>query len=282
MALVSILNDLKKAQQAHYGIPSFNTFDSLGSEGIFAALADKSAPGIVAIYTGVFDKPNARPFMAFLRTMAEQAPGPVSLLLDHGANFEHCMQALTLGCTDVMFDGSKLPIEENIANTKLIVRAAHHIGAAVEAELGHVGQGADYKDFGSQRKGFTNPDEVERFVAETGVDFLAIAIGTAHGRYEGEPHLALDLLAEIRRRVDVPLVLHGGSGLSDDQFRAAIAGGICKVNVFTDLAMTSVARVTEVCKVADAAYFGVTDKIKASFQDRCMHYLDVFGASGKA
>ena len=282
MALVSILNELKQAQQGHYGIPSFNTFDSLGSEGILAALAEKRAPGIVAVYTGIFDKPNAAALMAFLRAMAWRAPGPVSLLLDHGTSFEHCMQALTLGCTDVMFDGSKLPIEDNIATTKLIVRAAHRVGAAVEAELGHVGQGSDYQDFGSQRKGFTQPDEVERFVAETGVDFLAIAIGTAHGKYEGEPHLALDLLAEIRQRVDVPLVLHGGSGLSDDQFRAAIAGGICKVNVFTDLAMTSAARIKQVCEAAEPPYFGITDTIKEAFQERCMHYLDVFGASGKA
>ena len=143
-------------------------------------------------------------------------------------------------------------------------------------------QGADYRRFGSQRRGSTNPEEAGRFVAETGVDFLAIAIGTAHGRNEGGPQLALDLLAEIRRRVNVPLALHGGSGLSDEQFSAAIAGGISKLNVFTDLAMTSVGRMTEACRAADAAYFSVTDKIKESYRDSCLHYLDVFGASGRA
>jgi len=281
MPLVSIGNELKRAQQGKYAIPLFDTFESLGASGIFAAINEKKAPCIVAVYTGILDRPDIRAFVAYLRQMAEESPMPVSLMLDHGASFEHCVKALTLGLSDVMFDGSKLPLEENIARTRLVVQTAHAVGASCEAELGHVGQGTDYLNFGAQRKGFTNPDEVERFVAETGVDALAVAIGTAHGVYRGEPHLELELLAEIRRRVDVPLVMHGGSGLSDEQFRSAIAGGISKINVFTDLAMTSVAYLAEATKARDASFHQVTARIADAFKERSCYYLDLFGASGK-
>ena len=282
MALVSMLTELKKAQQGRYGIPSFNTFDSRGADGIFAALAEKRAPGIVAIYSGVFDQPQGGALTAYVRKLAEQALGPVAVLLDHGASFEHCVKALTLGCTDVMFDGSKLSLEENIATAKLVVRAAHKVGASVEAELGHVGRGSEYRSFGLLRKGFTKPDEVERFVAETGVDSLAIAIGTAHGKYECEPQLALDLLDDIRQRVAVPLVLHGGSGLAAEQFRAAIAGGITKVNIFTAMAEAATVRMADVARVEAPSYFGITTRITEAFKERAMAHLDIFGATGRA
>jgi ketose-bisphosphate aldolase len=181
-----------------------------------------------------------------------------------------------------MYDGSKLPLEENIATTKLVVRAAHAVGAAVEAELGHVGVGRTYQEFGGRGKGFTNPDDVERFVQETGVDFLAVAIGTAHGLYDGEVNLALDLLAEIRERVSIPLVLHGGSGLSDDQFRAAVAGGIAKINIFTNLAVEASKRLIEGAQEEKASYFSLTRQIREAFRGQCAHCLDVFGTTGKA
>jgi fructose-bisphosphate aldolase, class II len=281
MPLVSIAKELKRAQQGKYAIPLYDTFESLGSAGIFAAINEKKAPCIVAVYTGILDRPDIRAFVAYLRQMAAQSPYPVSLMLDHGASFEHCVKALALGLSDVMFDGSKLPLEENIARTRLIVQAAHAAGASCEAELGHVGQGTDYLAFGGQGKGFTNPDEVERFVAETGVDSLAVAIGSAHGVYHGEPHLELDLLAELRRRVETPLVMHGGSGLSDEQFRSAIAGGISKINIFTDLAMTSVSYVCEATGAPDCTYQQITTRVQDAFKDRSGYYLDLFGATGK-
>ena len=177
-----------------------------------AALEEANAPGIIAIYSGSFDQPNAAALAAYIRVRLEKLPQPASLMLDHGSSLEQCMRAIHLGFTDVMFDGSKLPYEENLATTKAIVRAAHAVGVKVEAELGHVGSGNEYQNFGGQRKGFTDPAAAERFAAETGVDFLAVAIGTAHGVYVGDPQIDLELLAEVRRRVSVPLVLHGGSG----------------------------------------------------------------------
>jgi len=281
MPLVSILGELKKAQENSYAIPCFDTFEMLGTQGIFDALEEKRAPGIVALYSGLLDQPNPRPFVDLVRAMAEDSTVPISIILDHGASFEHCMKALSLGFSDVMYDGSKLPLKENIANTKMVVRTAHAIGSAVEAELGQVGTGRTYQSFGAQGKGFTDPDIVEQFVEETGVDLLAVAIGTAHGIYEGEPKLNLELLAEIRERVDIPLVLHGGSGLSDDQFRAAIDGGISKVNIFTNLVVEANKRMIEASKAEDASYFTLTTQIREAFQYQCERHLDVFGTTDR-
>ncbi|NLG51059.1 MAG: class II fructose-bisphosphate aldolase [Chloroflexi bacterium] len=281
MPLVSALPELIKAQSGGYAIPCFDTFEMLGTEGMFAAIEDKRAPTIVALYAHSVEAPNAKAFAAFIRTMAEKATVPVAFILDHGASVEQCVKALCYGLTDVMFDGSKLPLEENIANTRLVVQMAHAMGAAVEAELGHVGLGRDYS-FEAQRKGFTDPAVAERFVEETGVDALAVAIGTAHGVYKAAPQLDLELLAEIKRRVSVPLVLHGGSGLSEEQFRAAIAGGIAKVNVFTDLGLTAGRQLVAAAGEPNASYFSMTDTVRAAFRARCGYYLDLFGASGKA
>jgi fructose-bisphosphate aldolase class II len=282
MPLVSILDELKKAQAGGYAIPCFDTFEMHGTMGIFDAIEAKRAPVMVGLYTRMFDQPNPRALTDYVRALAEKATVPVSIILDHGASFEHCIKALHVGFTDVMYDGSRLPFEENVANTKKVVEAAHAVGAAVEAELGHVGIGSTYREFGAQGKGFTDPDAVERFVAETGVDFLAIAIGTAHGLYDGEVNLALDLLADIRGRVDIPLVLHGGSGLSDDQFRAAVAGGIQKINIFTNLAVESTRRMLENARAEDASLRTMVTQIREAFRDECMRLLDVFSTAGKA
>jgi fructose-bisphosphate aldolase class II len=282
MPIVSIFKEMKKAQAGHYCIPLFDTFDTHTTEGILAAAVAKQAPVIVGVYSGLFDRPIAAPFMAYLKAMAAQTPVPVSLMLDHGSSFENCMKAIALGCSDVMYDGSRLPVEENIATTKLVVRAAHAVGVSVEAELGHVGQGSEYQSFGMQRKGFTDPAQVERFVAESGVDTLAVAIGSAHGKFQGEPHLALDLLAEIRKRTDTPLVVHGGSGLTEEQFRGAVAGGVCKINIFTDLATTAVDYMAEELKKKDANFNGVTGRIVEAFKVRCEYHLDLFSTTGHA
>lgn len=282
MPLVSIAQELRRAQREEYAVPLFDTFDMHSTEGIFLALEEKHAPGIVAIYTSAMEQPSARALAAYIRARAEGATVPVSLMLDHGASFEQCMQAISYGCTDIMYDGSRLPLVENMANARDVVRAAHALGISVEAELGHVGSGSEYQRFGALRKGFTDPQSVEEFVAETGVDFLAVAVGTAHGLYEGEPHLDLNLLREIRARVDLPLVLHGGTGLSEDQFRAAVAAGISKVNIATDLYVTAGKCQVEAARGRDIAYFDMSRVTIDSFRERCSYYIELFGAAGKA
>ncbi len=281
MPLVSIFDELKKAQAGGYAIPCFDTFEMHGALGILDAAEEKRAPVMIGLYTAMFDRPNPRALTDYVRALAEESTMPVSILLDHGASLAHCVRALHIGFTDVMYDGSKLPFAENVATTRTVVQVAHAVGAAVEAELGHVGVGNNYSEFGAQGKGFTDPDLVERFVAETGVDFLAIAIGTAHGLYDGEVNLALDLLAEIRARVDIPLVLHGGSGLSDAQFRAVAAGGIQKINIFTNLAVESRRLLLQEARSETASLASMTAQIRAAFRAECSRLFDVFGATNR-
>jgi fructose-bisphosphate aldolase class II len=282
MTIVSILPELKLAQAGGYAVPLFDIFDMHATEGMFQAVVEKNAPVIAGVYSGFIEQPGARAYTTYLRILAEEAKTPVSLMLDHGASFECCMRVITWGFSDVMLDASRLPLEENIAQTRAVVRAAHAVGVNVEAELGHVGSGNDYQQYGGSGKGFTDPASVEKFVAETGVDMLAIAIGTAHGVYVGEPNLDLDLLAEIRRRVDIPLVLHGGTGLSEEQFRGAITAGISKINVATDLFMTATRLMTEAARNGSPSYFDFGKLIHQAFYERCGYFLDVFGCSGKA
>jgi fructose-bisphosphate aldolase, class II len=289
MPIVSALNELRRASREGYAVPHFDVWDSITVDGVLAALVEKRAPGIIAIYSAVFQGPTARGLVAYVRARAEEVAAPVAILLDHGAGLEKCAQAIRYGCTDVMFDGSRLPLEENLAQTRVIVRTAHAAGVGVEAEVGHVGEAGDAEDPDHRRDGFTDPGEAVDFVRQTGVDFLAIAIGTAHGIYQGEPHLDLDLLREIRGRVDAPLVLHGGTGLPEEPLRAAIAGGIAKINVSTDLFVSAGRRVAEASWVEveapwadDPTFFEVTKTIAEAFRERCLYYIDLFGATGRA
>ena len=282
MPLVSIRDEIRKAQAGGYALPCFLTFDQTSAEGVFAALAERNCPAMVGMYNSVLDDPNAEAFAAYLSAMGRLSPVSISLMLDHGASPDRCRKALALGLSDVMYDGSNLPLEENIANARRAAEAAHAAGACLEAEVGHVGVGEDYPTFGGQGKGFTDPAIAERFYEETRCDILAVAIGNAHGVYRGEPRLDLALLAEIRRRVPVPLSLHGGTGLSVEQFRSAIAAGISKVNVFTDLAMTAAEEVGKTFKPGQSSYFDLMKTIRESFRRRCLHYIDAFRPAGDA
>lgn len=282
MTLVSIRSDMTKARLGRYAIPLWDIFDLEGMEGAMDALTAKRAPTIIAIYSEYAAHPNAKAFAAYIRQRASDTDIPVTLMLDHGSSVDLCLRALDLGFTDVMYDGSSLPIEENIAKTCRVVAAAHACGAAVEAELGHVGFGDTYDQYGGQRLGFTDPSLVDRFVAETGVDFLAIAFGNAHGLYKGLPCLDLELVKEIRARVPIPLVMHGGTGLSDDQFRAAIAAGICKINYSTGILNRSVANLRQAAQSGDATMFSIIAGIRTAFREECSRLYDVFGTSGKA
>ncbi len=282
MPLVSMVSQLKKAQAEQYAVPLFLTFEMRGFEGTLGALEESRAPGIIGIYCLLMDRPYIRAFIQYIRARAEDSTVPISIMLDHGTSPEQCMQILSYGATDVMFEGSKLPLDENIAVTRSVVDAAHAMGAGVEAELGCVGHGRDYANTDAVRRGFTKPEEAARFVEQTGVDALAIAFGSAHAEYDGEPQLAFDVLAGVRARVDVPLVLHGGSGLSDEQFRAAIAGGISKINIFTDLALSAGREMVLEAQSKEASYFSIGASAQRAFTERCKYYLDVFGAAGKA
>jgi len=173
---------------------------------------------------------------------AWQASVPVALHLDHGDSFERVMQCIGAGFTSVMLDASHLPFEENIAATQEVVRAAHACGVTVEAELGRIGGSETSVDVSDDATALTDPDEAGDFVARTGIDALAVAVGTVHGFYKGEPKIRLDLLEKIAKKVAIPLVLHGGSGTPDDVVRRAIALGVAKVNICTEFLAAYVER----------------------------------------
>ncbi len=281
MSLVSITQELGRARREHYAVPLFDVFEMQGMDGLLDALVEKRAPTIVGIYSPFLEKPNSRALTTYVRCRAEETDVPVSIMLDHGASVELCLQALSYGFTDVMYDGSKLPLEENIASTRRVVAAAHAQGAGVEAELGHVGSGDQYQSFGAQRAGFTDPAVVEHFVRETGVDMLAIAFGNAHGFYKGEPHLHLDLVAEICQRVEVPLVMHGGSGISDEQFRGAILAGISKVNFATSILNAAGENMRVAGARPNSGMFDMLDGVSAAYRQWCAKMFDVFGTTGR-
>jgi fructose-bisphosphate aldolase class II len=224
---------------------------------------------------------------AMIRELAAGTPVPVALHLDHGAEFAEVIACIRCGFTDVMLDASSRPYEENASLTRRVVEAAHAVGMGVEAELGHVGQGVDYADEASRKAAFTKPEDAERFVAETGVDALAVAVGSAHGVYRGKPELDLDLLAGIREQVAVPLVLHGGSGISDDDFRAAIQRGISKVNIYTAMSLASTAAIHAgmsdgTVDSEGSSYSEIQEVAQKAIVEVVAHHMEVFGSVGKA
>jgi fructose-bisphosphate aldolase class II len=282
MPLVSIKDVLVRAREQHFAVPLFDVFEIHGMDGLLDALVERRAPTIIGFYSPYAALPNARALAAYIRSRAEDTDVPISLMLDHGASVEQCQEVLSYGFTDVMYDGSKLPLAENIANTRQVVQAAHAVGAAVEAELGHVGMGDQYDAFGGKRMGFTDPEVVASFVQKSGVDFLAIAFGNAHGLYKGTPCLDLDLVAEIHKRVDVPLVMHGGTGISDEQFRSAIAAGICKINFATSILNTAVENMRHTADDPAATMFDFGSGIRAAYYQWSSHLFDVYRTSNQA
>ena len=233
MALVTTKELLLDAQKNGYAIGAFNVENMEMVQAVIAAAEELKSPVIMQTTPSTLKYADADYFYANVAVAARKASVPVVMHLDHGSSFELAMQAYRAGYTSIMIDGSHSVFEENIAVTKAVVDACHPSGVAVEAELGKVGGKEDDLDGGNG--GYTDPEEAKAFVEATGVDSLAVAIGTAHGVYKGVPKLDIDRLSEIRKVVSVPLVLHGTSGVPDDAVQECIRRGICKVNYATDL-----------------------------------------------
>ena len=234
MALVTSKDLLLDAQKNHYAIGAFNVENREMVQAVIAAAEALSSPVIIQTTPGTLKYADPELYYANVATAAKAAKVPVVMHLDHGSSFDLAMRCFRAGYTSVMIDGSHDPFEQNIAVTKSVVDACHAAGVPVEAELGKVGGKEDDLD-GGEGNGYTVPSEAAEFVEKTGVDSLAVAIGTAHGVYKGIPKLDLDRISQIRQVVSVPLVLHGTSGVPDDTVRECIARGMCKVNYATDL-----------------------------------------------
>ena len=234
MPLVTTKEMFEKAYNGGYAIGAFNVNNMEIIQGITEAAAELKAPLILQVSKGARAYANRTYLKKLVEAAVIETGLPIVLHLDHGDSFETCKSCIDGGFTSVMIDASSKPFEENIEITKSVVRACHAAGIPVEAELGKVGGKEDDLD-GGNGNGYTVPSEAAEFAERTGVDSLAVAIGTAHGVYKGTPKLDMERLSEIRKVVSVPLVLHGTSGVPDDAVRECVARGMCKVNYATDL-----------------------------------------------
>jgi len=285
MSLVNLKDALRHAEMDGYAIGAFNLTSEDMLIGILEASVKAKSPVILAIAEAHLPYMRWRSFMKMVIAEAEMAPVPVVVHLDHACRFETIYTAFQLGFSSVMYDGSVLSLEENIANTRHVVEIAHALGVSVEAELGHIGGTTDEVDDAAAAKPhLTDPDFVDEFVEKTNVDALAVAFGTAHGFYTKEPRLDFDLLSEINRRTEIPLVLHGGTGLSDEAFCRAIGFGIRKINYGTDIfAVSSQAARRVLTADPELIYYNsVSAEIRRAVQERVTRYLNLWNSAHKS
>lgn len=241
MPVATLREVLQNTREQHFAVGAFDTMDHAFTEGILAAAEETQTPVIVA--AGDFPGPDYENFLPYLVDRVRRASVPVCLHFDHGGSFEACARAIRAGFTSVMIDGSTLPFAENIALTKRVVEMAHACGVDVEGEIGHVGANAGSVESARDDSRYTEPEAAAEFLEKTGVDALAVAIGTAHGVYKEAPKIDFERLSTIRSMVSVPLVMHGASGLSDEDFRRAVENGMCKINAFTNLTLAVTSRI---------------------------------------
>nr|WP_303860456.1 class II fructose-bisphosphate aldolase [Alkalibaculum bacchi] len=233
--LVSTKEMLLKAQEGHYAVGAFNIENLEFVMAVVKAAKEKHSPVILQTTPGTIRYASLDYFASIVRTAAEYADVPIALHLDHGDGFDRCVQAIRSGYTSIMIDGSHLSFEDNIALTASVTKVAQAIQLPVEAELGKVGGKEDDGPASMGENPYTDPDQAAEFVLRTSCTSLAVGVGTAHGVYKGIPHIEQKILREIRSKIKIPLVLHGTSGVPDDQVKAAIDNGICKVNYATEL-----------------------------------------------
>jgi fructose-bisphosphate aldolase, class II len=281
MPLVSMKDVLKESIAKKYAVGAFDTMDHAFTEAILCAAESKGVPIILMTVEALFEMPNYKLFFKYMVNRCEASSIPVALHLDHGATFAGVMKSIHAGCTSVMLDGSSLPFEENIALTKKVVEVAHLCGVSVEGEIGHVAghEGNMLEGNVADATAYTKVEEAVRFTSETGVDALAVAIGTVHGVYKGTPKLDYERLHEIRQAISVPLVMHGGSGLSPDAFKQAIASGINKVNFFTGMSLGATQAAKNIIEERSGKlFFGdiVNAGIKRATEIVSEH-IDIFG-----
>jgi fructose-bisphosphate aldolase class II len=225
---------LPKAKAEKFAVGQFNMNNLEFAQAIAEAAAELRSPFIYGVSEGALKYMGVEFTVAIARAAAEKYNVPIALHLDHGSSFDVAMKCIRAGFSSIMFDGSHYPLEENIRLTKEIVKAAHAMGVSVEGELGTIGGVEDDISVDEEDASLAKPEEAIRFYEETGVDALAIAVGTAHGMYKGEPRIRYDIIEAVASRIPVPIVLHGGSGVPDDMIRQAIAAGVGKINVNTE------------------------------------------------
>lgn len=277
--LVTMAEILKRARAGGYGVTAPNVQSEDTVRGVISVAEELKAPMIIDV--NAFIHSDLPWFLHMIRELAEKSPVPIAINLDHGRSYEDVMLGIRSGFTSIMVDRSSLPYEDNVRETKEVVKMCKVLGISVEAELGHVGQGQSYNVDGVSN--LTEPEEAAKFIEETGIDCLAVAIGTAHGRYKGQPHIDFDRLAKIVEACgDTPLVLHGGSGTGDENLAKAVRSGIQKVNLATELIVAGKEELEEFIKDPNFDKWQLTPTFIKGYKNRLAHYVKLFGQDNKA
>ena len=275
---------LHHAYDNGYAVGAFDLVSLDFLEGIISAAEHCRAPVILSLAESHFDYFDFELIMPAVETAAQRATVPVAIHLDHGANLESAVSAINLGCNGVMVDASHEPMLVNIHCTRAVVNMAHACGVPVEGELGYVPgiEGEDAERHPGETA-YTMHEEAKTYVEQTAVDFLAVSIGTVHGRMQGKPKLDFQRLKQINETLGIPLVIHGGTGLSDDQFHRLIANGVAKINYYTALSDAAAKQINENTRAgASSGFTGLVKKIRtvvAAEAERCMR---LWGAAGRA
>lgn len=277
--LVNLNDILYKAQQEKYAVGLFNTTDTDMLEAAIGAAEELRSPIIIGTAEVLLPYGELKLIAPSVVEAAKRASVPVVVQYDHGLTFDRCIEALKLGFSSIMFDASAKDYENNIAQTREIVKIAHSFGATVEGEIGHVGEAAESDNTNADM--YTKPNEARDFISATGIDACAVSVGTAHGAYIKTPKLDFDRLKDIHSAVETPLVLHGGSGLSDDDFKKSVKCGISKVNIFTDLCIAGACASERAIK-ENKGYLEMRNMKVEAIKDAVKKKIRLFGSEGKA
>lgn len=280
--LVNMNDLLAPARKGHYGVGFFNAVNIEMARAVIQAAQELNAPVMIGTAQVLLPVMPMRTVAQYLIPMAKEASIPVCVHFDHGLSFDMCMQALRLGFTSVMFDCSMAPFDENVRQVAQMVRICHAMGVTVEGELGHVGDNAGKGKLLHPSDYYTDPDTAADYAKRTGIDSLAVAVGNAHGDYQFPPKLDFERIHIIAQETGLPLVLHGGSGLADEDFRRAVREGICKINIFTDLDKAGKAGIEKGLQEGARSMTGLipyeVDAMKTVVKEK----IELFGSAGKA
>ena len=279
--LVNMNDVLLPAKKGSYGVGFFNAVNVEMARAIIETAEELRAPVMVGTAEILLPAMELARVAEYLIPMAEKASVPVCVHYDHGLTFEKCMQALELGFTSIMYDCSTAPYEENIEKVAEMVKICHAMDRTVEGELGHVGDNAGAGKLENPSDYFTDPETAADFVKRTGVDSLAVAVGNAHGDYAFPPKLDFERIRVIAEKTGIPLVLHGGSGLSDTDFKTAVKEGVAKVNIFTDIDKAGKRGIEAGLAAGEKSMMGLIpyeiDAMKEVVRDKIL----LFGSNGK-
>ena len=283
MPLVNMKDMLEHAHRNAYAVGAFDLVSLDFLQGIIEAAEQTESPVILSLAESHFDYFDFELAMRATEAAAMRASVPVAIHLDHGASLQSAIDAIRLGCNGVMVDASQQALADNIASTRQITGMAHACGVPVEGELGYV-PGVEGED-AERHPGevaYTTVEDASRYVEQTGVDFLAVSIGTVHGRMQGQPQLDFERLQQINQALGIPLVIHGGTGLSDDQFRQLIANGVAKINYYTALSDAAARQIGVNMEAGGKGYTALVKDLRPVIAEETARCMQLWGSTGRA